>query len=153
MHDGTLFSRVEMKSGKNIPRSTAKWRWIDRRRIFMRSRWEFNYALYLQDRLTKKEITGWDYEPETFWFFKILRGVRSYKPDFCIYNIDGSHEWVEVKGYLDARSRTKLKRFAKYYPQEKMTVIDRKWFKESEPVYKKIRRWELIFKEKKNKTK
>jgi len=34
-----------------------------------------------------------------------------------------------VKGYYDAKSLTKIKRFRKYFPTEKLRLIDAKWFK------------------------
>lgn len=42
---------------------------------------------------------------------------------------DGRIEWHEVKGYLDQKSRTKLKRMAKYFPGEKIVVVDKEWFR------------------------
>ena len=59
------------------------------------------------------EILKWEYEPETFWFEKIKRGVRTYTPDFKVTEKDGSIIFHEVKGYMDARSKTKLKRMKK----------------------------------------
>src|SRR3990167_6016438 len=67
----------------------------------------------------------WDYECKTFWFEKIKRGVRSYTPDFYLKS---ENEYHEVKGWMDTRSITKLKRMKKYYPEVKMVVIDGKWF-------------------------
>jgi len=106
----------------------AEWRTIGGKKKFFRSRWEANYARYLEFLKINNHIKDWLHEPETFWFEKIKRGTRSYLPDFKVLNLDGSHEWREVKGWMDNRSKTKLKRFAKYYPKEKMTVIDKKWF-------------------------
>jgi hypothetical protein len=36
--------------------------------------------------------------------------------------------WVEVKGYMDAKSNTKLKRFRKYYPSEPIRIVGKEWF-------------------------
>jgi hypothetical protein len=36
---------------------------------------------------------------------------------------DGSHYWIEAKGYMDAKSKTKIKRFNKYYPNEELRII------------------------------
>jgi hypothetical protein len=76
-------------------------------------------------------IKDWEYEPQTFWFYKIKRGVRSYKPDFKVIENNGFQYWAEVKGYMDSKSITKIKRFRKYYPKEPLVVIDHKWFKGS----------------------
>jgi hypothetical protein len=74
-------------------------------------------------------IKEWEHEPKTFWFEEIKRGTRSYLPDFKVTYWDGNHEWIEVKGYFDRKSLTKIKRFRKYYPQEILRIIDSEWFK------------------------
>jgi len=104
------------------------WRTIGERRIYFRSKWEWQYAVYLEFTKDREIIKEWEYESQTFWFEKIKRGVRSYKPDFKVIENDGSHYWVEVKGYMDTKSMTKIKRFKKFYPKEKLVVIDQKWF-------------------------
>ena len=68
-------------------------------------------------------IRGWEYEPTTFWFNGIKRGVVSYKPDFLITPVEGKAYWQELKGYLDPRSATKIKRFCKNYPDETLDLI------------------------------
>lgn len=98
--------------------------------IYFRSLWEPNYALYLDFLIKQKQILKWEYEPDTFWFDQIKRGVRSYKPDFKVTNIDGSIEYHEVKGYMDAKSKTKLKRMRIYYPDVKMVLIDKAVYNE-----------------------
>lgn len=74
------------------------------------------------------QIAEWEFEPQTFWFHGIKRGVTSYLPDFKVYGLNGSHEWHEVKGYMDAKSATKIKRFKKYYPEEKLVIVDKQFF-------------------------
>ncbi len=118
----------EFMNRKRVSRSKADWRIIENRRIYFRSKWEANYARFLSFMKQHNQIKEWEHEPETFWFEKIRRGVRSYLPDFKVTNLDGSHYWVEVKGYLDSRSLTKLKRLAKYYPEEKLQLIQKDWF-------------------------
>lgn len=92
--------------------------------IFFRSKWEANYALYLDWLIDHKEIIKWEFEPDTFMFEAIKLGTRSYTPDFKIFNNNGDIEYHEVKGYMDSKSKTKLKRFAKYYPYLKLVLID-----------------------------
>lgn len=92
--------------------------------IFVRSRWEANYARYLNLRKDKGEIASWEYEPMTFRFENVTRGPYTYKPDFKIVTSSGEVEWHEVKGWMDSSSRSKLKRFAKHYPNHKMVVVD-----------------------------
>ncbi len=110
-------------------RSKAAWHLVGGREIYFRSTWELHYAHFLQMLQEKGIIAMWEHEPETFWFENIKRGVRSYLPDFRVWNLDGTHYWVEVKGYMDSKSKTKIKRFKKYYPQEPIYVVDKDWFK------------------------
>jgi len=83
--------------------------------MFFRSAWEANYARYLNWLQSRGDIERWEYEPETFWFEAIKRGVRSYTPDFKVFEKGGFY-FVEVKGWLDPKSKTKLKRMKKYHP-------------------------------------
>jgi hypothetical protein len=99
-------------------------------RIFFRSRWEANYARYLNLLIAQGHILRWEFEVDTFWFEKIRRGVRSYTPDFKVYGIDGSVWYEEVKGWMDKKSATKLKRMAKYYPSMTVRIVDEKAYKE-----------------------
>jgi len=93
--------------------------------IFVRSSWEANYCRYLNWLASLGEIQGWEYEPETFEFDAIKRGTRSYTPDFKVTNLDGSVEYHEVKGWMDPKSSTKLKRMAKYHPDVTIILIDK----------------------------
>lgn len=97
---------------------------------FFRSKWEANYALYLDWLIKQKQIQNWEYETETFFFEKIKLGTRSYRPDFKVTNMMGAIEYHEVKGYMDAKSKTKLKRMAKYFPDAVVVLIDGKVYGE-----------------------
>jgi|SRR6185295_2360069 len=108
--------------------TSQDWREIGGKKCFFRSCWEANYARYLEFLKQHKKILDWEHEPKTFWFDGIKRGCVSYKPDFQVFDLDGTWVWHEVKGYYDAKSITKHKRFAKYFPDEKLIVIDKKWF-------------------------
>jgi uncharacterized protein DUF1064 len=108
--------------------ANQRWETIGGKKIYCRSNWEATYATYLEWLKMKKQILEWEHEPKTFWFEQIKRGVRSYLPDFKITNLDQTHYWVEVKGYMDKKSQTKIKRFQKYYPQEKLVIRDGRWF-------------------------
>lgn len=118
---------VKRKSHKKIYVSNQGWRTVGSRNIYFRSGWEVNYARYLQWLQEKGQILNWEHEPKTFWFEKIRRGTRSYLPDFKVTKLDGSHYWVEVKGYMDSKSVTKIKRFKKYYPEETLQIVDADW--------------------------
>jgi hypothetical protein len=100
--------------------------------IHFRSSWEITVAYYLEFCRLKGEILKWEYEPDTFWFLKILRGVRSYKPDFKITKNDGSIYYEEVKGYMDSKSKTKLNRMRIYHPNIEVRVLDKDRYKSIE---------------------
>jgi hypothetical protein len=100
------------------------WRTVGGQRVFFRSRWEVNYAGYLQMLLERGVVTRWEHEPETFWFEGVKRGAVSYLPDFRVTYPDGHIEFHEVKGWFDARSKTKVRRMAKYHPTVVLRVID-----------------------------
>lgn len=113
--------------------ATSKKGWVDfpsGKRFFMRSSWEEKYGMYIDGLLSKKKIADWDYEADTFWFEKIKRGVQSYTPDFRITNLDGSIEYHETKGWLDAKSKTKMNRMRIYHPTVTVKLIMRKEMKE-----------------------
>lgn len=100
------------------------WYDINGRKMFFRSKWEVNYALYLDWLIKEKQILKWEYEADVFMFDKIKLGTRSYRPDFKIYNLDGSIEYHEIKGWMDNKSKTKIKRMRIYYPKIKLIVIE-----------------------------
>lgn len=120
------------------PYSNAKrGRREDLNNIFFRSAWEANYARYLNWLISKGEIKAWEFECQTFVFHGVTRGVVSYMPDFKVFNNDGSHEWHEVKGWMKSTDRTKIKRMAKYYPGEKLILVDR-------VAYRAIAKWKAL---------
>lgn len=108
----------------------AGWRHIGEKEKYYRSRWEANYARYLEFLKSKGEIEHWEHEPETFFFEGIRRGCVSYLPDFKVTNNDGSIEYHEVKGWMDRRSKTKIKRMAKYHPNVTLILIQKKQYEE-----------------------
>lgn len=120
--------KISRRTKARVFQNQAEWKVIGGKKNYYRSKWEWQYALYLQFIKEQGLILEWLHEPHTFWFDKIKRGVRSYKPDFKITEPDGTHYWAEVKGFMDSKSHTKLSRFKRYYPKEKMVVIDHKWF-------------------------
>lgn len=121
------------KIRKNLftPPSRGKSGWLEigGKRFYARSTWEGNYARYLQFQKEHRLIKEWLHEPETFWFDGIKRGVCSYLPDFKVTKLDESIEFHEVKGWMDPRSITKIKRMAKYHPTIALRVIDAKAYK------------------------
>jgi hypothetical protein len=88
--------------------------------INLRSKWEANFA-----RILNAYEIEFEFEPKVFTF-PIKRGTKGYTPDFYYTKFD---EWVEIKGYLDDKSKIKLKRFKRYYPEEfqKLTFVISKY--------------------------
>lgn len=121
--------RLKIAGKRRTFEAKQSWHQVGDRRIFFRSNWEYKYALYLEGLKKAKAIKEWEHEPKTFWFENIRRGTRSYLPDFKVTNPDGSHYWVEVKGYFDKKSLTKIKRFHKYFPEENLILVKGDWFK------------------------
>ena len=75
----------------------------------VRSSWEANFV-----RVLNIYKIDFQFEPTVF-SFPIKRGTRGYTPDFYLTK---TNTWVEIKGYMDDKSKIKLKRFKRYYPKE-----------------------------------
>lgn len=124
-----LLQRIEageMRAGYTRTRGGKR---ADLNGMYFRSAWEANYARYLNFLVGQGQIVGWEYEPQTFVFEAIKRGTRAYTPDFKVLLLDGLHEWHEVKGWMDQKSQTRLKRMSKYFPAEKVVVVGADWFR------------------------
>lgn len=105
--------KLDEFDGKVVTKNRGKKSVIGRREDlgqFFRSNWEANIARWFNHR--SKE---WSYEPTVFSFLEhgIKRGTVSYCPDFKVGTL-----WIEVKGYLEPRGRTALRRFKRFYPGE-----------------------------------
>jgi hypothetical protein len=82
---------------------------------YFRSAWEANFARHLNFLVENGDIMKWEYEPDTFEFTAIKRGTRSYLPDFKVWDTaDAEPYYYEIKGWMDAKSKTRLNRMAKY---------------------------------------
>lgn len=111
--------------------------------LYVRSSMEANVARYLNFLQQHGQVDRWEYEPTEF-AFPITRGQRFYKPDFAVWE-GGAVEPVywEVKGWMDAQSKTKLKRMAKYHPLVRIVIVDRAVYQGIEAaVGKMIPGWE-----------
>ncbi len=123
----------------NVKRYEAEFEFDGETKLIkFRSVAEYIYAVHL-DRLRRiGRVYKWKYETKTFWFEKIRRGATSYKPDFQVWVTEGDeYEWREVKGYLSPKDKTKLKRMALYYPDEKIVLIGQKEINELKKIYSK----------------
>jgi len=132
--DKIIINNDKFKPFGNVKRGTYD---INGKKIFFRSKWEANYALYLDFLIKQKEIKKWEYEPKKFIFEQIQSGTRSYTPDFKIIKNNNNIEWHEVKGHMTASGKTKIKRFKKYYPEEKLILIE-------EEEYNAIKKWSKL---------
>jgi len=128
------------------------WREIGGFKKYYRSRWEANYARWLERERLEGRIQKWAHEPTTFWFEGIKRGVNNYLPDFqVVYPPDEAgnvkEEYHEVKGWMDAKSATKIKRMAKFHPNVILVIVDTKVYKKLEKeCCATIEGWELLTK-------
>lgn len=85
--------------------------------IYVRSSWEANYARYLNSLLNMGRIKSWQYEPKTFQFSGQPKGGRhSYTPDFCVVTNAGTRIYVEVKGWMDTKSKRAIDLMISQYP-------------------------------------
>ena len=124
-----MVNRNNGKSENTYSRTKKGWReFPNGKKYFFRSKWEMNYAKYLQFLKENGNIKEWTYEEDTFWFNAIKRGVRSYTPDFKVTENNGTIIYHEVKGWMDDKSKTKLSRMKKYYPDVKMKLVDEKCY-------------------------
>jgi len=129
-------------------KGSAGWRTIGGKRIYCRSTWEANVGRWLEYQKRHNYIVDWMHEPKEFWFPGIKRGCVSYKPDYWVLNAVPEevcdHHWIEVKGWMDSKSKTKIKRFAKYFPYEHLVILDKAWFKKNNAKLKLIiKDWEV----------
>lgn len=102
-------AKLSKWSGKGNPYAATKTGYRKDLGIVVRSGWEANVL-----RVLKAHKIKYEFEPKIF-YYPIRRGTKAYTPD--IY-LSRTREWIEVKGYLDNKSKTKIKRFKIYYPQE-----------------------------------
>ena len=103
--------------------------------LSFRSRWEANFARYLNFLGMK-----WEFEPKTFRFENQKTGTVSYTPDFYLKDIN---TYVEIKGYLDSVSKSKLKKMSNYYKEVDITLLMKEdYFKIEREFGWKIDGWE-----------
>lgn len=101
----------------------------DLNNMYFRSSWEANYARYLNLLMSQGRIKKWEYEVDTFEFHRVKKGTRFYTPDFKVFSSDEEFEYHEVKGWIDEKSKTRARRMALYYPEIKIQMITKDWFR------------------------
>lgn len=117
---------------------------IEDKTFFARSRWEANVAAYLQYLKESNLIADWEHEAQEYRFEAIKRGVMSYLPDFKVTRLNGSFYLIEVKGYMDDKSKTKLNRMKKYFPNVFIDLIEAKRYKQLQENSKLFKWWGLL---------
>jgi hypothetical protein len=127
----TKFANGTMVTNRQKVTWKGGWREIGGKRKYFRSRWEANYARYLQWLKDQNQIKDWEHEAKVFWFEGIKRGCVSYLPDFQITELNDNQVYHEVKGWMDDRSKTKIRRMGIYFPEVSLTVIGAEWFKKN----------------------
>lgn len=92
--------------------------------LYFDSKKEADYYTNLALLLRAEEIKGFCRQPE----FILERGntaerAITYKADFIVFNIDGSTEIVDVKGYESQQWKRTFKLFRLKYPELKLKVV------------------------------
>ena len=103
---------------------------------YFRSAWEANIA-----RILDYEDIEWEYECKRFFFKEEVDGVLSYQPDFYLPQFN---KWIEVKGWMDEKSKIRLKLFAEQYPEENnnLILVDEKFYKDLYREFYVLPNWE-----------
>jgi len=105
-----------MKRAGRVLNARPAWATIGGQRCYFRSQRERAHAELLELQRRTGKIVSWEHEPGRFFFDGIRMGTTSYLPDFKVVYPDGRVEYHEVKGWLDPKSVTALRRMAKYFP-------------------------------------
>jgi len=108
--------------------------------IYYRSRWEKNVSVWLDELKRRGEVLEWLYEKREFTF-PVKRGTRFYKPDFWVRE-QSIEYFIEVKGFLDAKSVTALKRMQLYYPEVTVLLLDKRRYAALESEFGSLDGWE-----------
>lgn len=104
---------------------------------FFRSSWEANVA-----RILNYLNIEWEYEVKRFVFESDNEfGVDSYQPDFYLPKLN---LWIEIKGWLDEKSKIRLELFKEYYIEEynNLIFIDQSFYNLLRYTYFNLDYWE-----------
>jgi hypothetical protein len=115
----------------------AGWRIVNGNSYFFRSRWEANYARYLELMRNNGLIEKWEHEPDVF----LLEG-KGFLPDFKLTITDNAIEYHEVKGWMDERSKNKIEKMAILHPEIDLKIITASWFRSNKHLSAEIPEWE-----------
>jgi len=92
---------------------------------------EARYYEYLKRRKAKGEILNFELQPKftlipTFKYKGKTERAATYTLDFLIYNLDGSEEYIDVKGFETQQGTLKFKLLKYQHPD-----MDFKWIARS----------------------
>lgn len=73
------------------------------------SKLEYEYSLILDDLLRRKQIIGYNRQVAIDLYGENKTRICSYKLDYVVHHLDGSLEYVEVKGFQTNTWRIKWK--------------------------------------------
>lgn len=126
--------------GATTPRGKWKAEWVELggKRLFSRSRWESNYARYLEFLKVRGDIVDWHHEPKVFIFEGVPDAPKNYLPDFSVEHHGGQLEYHEVKGWMCPRSVKTIERMATFHPEITLEVFDGKWFLQNSALFSEI---------------
>lgn len=110
---------------------------------YFRSAWEANYARILKLLESEGVISGWEYEPQKFYFtdYGYRRGPWVYTPDFAVF-VDDKVQFTEVKGRETGTDRQKWKRFRKHTDYELVVVKEKDYLLLEATYAARIPEWE-----------
>lgn len=88
------------------------------------SNYEYDYALYLDDLYRRNTIAGWVRNTTLFAFTEPVninsiespKYTNSHRPDFFVFNHDGTYEIHECKGWMNRKAIAVDKAFRRDFP-------------------------------------
>ncbi|GAA0735585.1 DUF1064 domain-containing protein [Clostridium oceanicum] len=91
---------------------------------------EARYYEYLKKKKSKGKIVNFELQPKYTLIPAFKKNSKSYRamtytPDFIIYNLDGSEELIDVKGFSTQQGEIRKKLFDYKYADLKLTWISR----------------------------
>lgn len=116
----------DIKSKSNRKEFDVK---INHKDYYFKSSWEYEFALILERIKNEGFIISWSYEPIRFIFEDVKQGIRSYLPDFVVFNKKGESIFFEVKGWKMENGMKRIEMFKERYPNIKLYIIDEREYK------------------------
>lgn len=109
---GKKFSTMDEASDYETRQKSGRRFYNEVDDTYYRSRWEIVTA----NAFHESGIV-FQYEPKRFMYHK---HKESYLPDFYLpdFNV-----WVEVKGFMDKRSKKRIVLFGREYPEEQLVLV------------------------------